>query len=176
MTTRGARLAPEHVRALNQIDLEYHGTGNIAARARPSAADKAVIEAWRSYADTLSEDVRSMPDQQYAVWSSRSEDRFVALLYALSRQLGYRFDETDLRRGAYWPDGHWQAERRQNFILDQLAAVLAGRQTVGLDVRSFPGPDDATAEQQKKLGDRLLKALAADGALKIEVKNGKLAE
>lgn len=124
----------------------------------------------------LGANLDAMSEVQFEAWSQRNEYAFFRLLHAMSKALGYNFNIVELRRGAYSPMAHWSAERRQEDILNGLAHVLSGRRALPLDVRSFPGPDDATAEQQKKLGDRLLKALAADGALKIEVKNGKLTE
>jgi hypothetical protein len=45
MNTRATRLAPDHVQALNMIDLVFNGK---------NAKDKAVIDAWRQYMPTCS--------------------------------------------------------------------------------------------------------------------------
>lgn len=66
MTTRGAnsRLTPEHVRALNQIDLEFSGTSMFGFHRPPSSKERSVLEAWKEYADTLNEDTDKMSEVQ----------------------------------------------------------------------------------------------------------------
>jgi hypothetical protein len=43
MATRGARLSPEHVRALNMIDLTFYGKGV----SRRTKMEQNVLDAWR---------------------------------------------------------------------------------------------------------------------------------
>ena len=132
MTTRGARLQPEHVRALNQIDLEFSGNGVGRIQTQQSTKDRTVVNAWKDYADVLNEDTDKMQETQFQLWVQRSEEKFIALLHAMSAALGYDFNAVELRRGAYHPKAYWLAERRQQVLQDALGRVLHG------DLEHFP--------------------------------------
>ena len=113
MATRASGLAPEHVQALNMIDVEYHGT---------DAKSKAVLNAWKAYLDHL-----NSPQLDSAVWGSRREDMFVDLLYEMSRHLEYDFDKTHIRRTSYFPKGFGDLELDQLAIRKGIAAIMNGR-------------------------------------------------
>lgn len=105
MATRAIPLSPTHVQALNMIELEFSSK-------RP--ADRAVIEAWKSYIDHLGDAPQDFNDPDYrtksTVWISRSNDCLVDLLYTMGRALGYAFDKVQLKKGAYTPKGHADLE------------------------------------------------------------------
>lgn len=53
MATRRARLSPDHVQALNMIDLAFYGRRD-AGTHRPTRTEIAVTDAWHVYLDHLS--------------------------------------------------------------------------------------------------------------------------
>jgi hypothetical protein len=112
MTTRATRLAPEHVQALNKIELAFDGG---------SPKDVAVVDAWRLYADNLNSKPGDDPSLVTA-WLNRGDDLFVDLLAALSKALGYKFDKVHLRRGIYYPIGHFEIEATLRSIQSGLAS------------------------------------------------------
>src|SRR5690349_11944146 len=63
MATRASGLAPDHVQALNMIDIEFHGS---------DARSKAVLNAWKAHLDQL-----TSQQVDAAVWGARREDLFV---------------------------------------------------------------------------------------------------
>lgn len=132
MSTRQQRLSPEHVKALNMIDLEFYGARSSAYTQRRSAGEKAVIDAWKEYLDHLNTGPGMQPPAEVATqWIARRDDLFVELLYAMSRVLGYDFDKVHLKRSSYSPVAHGQREVEEGTIRHGLAQVFGG-------TRAFP--------------------------------------
>ena len=92
MATRHARLSTEHVHALNSIDIEFF-------------KDKPVALAWKAYLDHLNDTPMIL-----SLWSQKSDDLFVDLLFEMSKTLKFDFDKTHLRRGIYSPRAHGEAD------------------------------------------------------------------
>ena len=99
MTTRATRVAPDHVRALNTIDIVFR-------------KNRAVIDHWRDYQDALS------PINQ------TTEEKFIDLLYEMSANLGFDFDKVMLRRVVYLPQGHVDAQAIQADVQKNLGLML----------------------------------------------------
>ena len=161
MATRASRTVPNHVMALNAIDLEFKSK-------KPK--DRAVLEAWRVYFDHL----HNVPDesknpekfsQQQEIWNQKNEELFVDLLKALSDSLGYSFDKVQLKRGVYYPRAHGEAELDQYIIRKAFLKILTGEMTFPMDVKSFPISPEAF-ELQQKLNAALLKTLS-NGSLQV---------
>src|SRR4051794_12725865 len=79
MATRAARLSPEHVQALNMIDLVFFGHV-IGARVWRSKTEQEVLDRWREYHDHLNTK-RGDTDANGALWDSRSSEFFTNLLF-----------------------------------------------------------------------------------------------
>lgn len=142
MGTRASRLNPEHVQALNMIDIEFHGS---------ESKSKAVLNAWKAYLDQL-----NTSQSEPAVWLSKKEDLFVDLLYEMSRHLGYDFDKTHIRRTSYFPKGFGDLESDQLAIRKGVAAILSGEASfpiyvTGMDQASTPAAAQLGTETKKEL-------------------------
>jgi hypothetical protein len=161
MATRATRLSAEHVRALNQIELDFSA---------PSKRDRAVLTAWRQYADILNE---QHDEKSVSAWVQRGDDAFITLLHTMAIAVGYSLEKPQIRRGIYYPLALGQTEQRTAVIHDALARVLTGHSAIKMHVESFPQPADEAAAQQSKLQDRLIKAFAADGVLRVEMREPK---
>jgi len=129
MTTRGARLSHEHVRALNAIDLAFYGR-RIFGTVRRTREAQDVIDAWRNYHSHLNTNVPTTPEGN-ATWGATSEERFVNLLAALAKANHYRFDRSQLQSGGYTPMAYTNVDQEQQALRLGLLQVLAG-------VRAFP--------------------------------------
>jgi hypothetical protein len=68
MTSRAAPLSVQHVEALNQIDLEFHGDKKY----------KKVIDAWKALHDHLHQHPEG--ESQKVVWATKKNDLLVELL------------------------------------------------------------------------------------------------
>lgn len=131
MGTRASGLAPEHVQALNMIDIEFHG---------PDSKSKAVLNAWKAYLDHLNS---SQTDS--AVWGSKREDLFVDLLYEMSRHLDYDFDKTHIRRTSYFPKGVGDLESDQLAIRRGVAEIMSGRASFPIYLTGMNQPNAPVA-------------------------------
>lgn len=95
MRTRRITMHPDHVGALNQIQLEF--------LEHPS-----VITAYRNYIANLSEQV-PLPGNALENFLNRRNDLFFDLLHEVSLVVGLTIDRRDLDRLSYVPLG-WQTE------------------------------------------------------------------
>ena len=144
MATRGTPLSPEHVQALNMIDLEFS-----AEKPR----ERAVREAWKVYLDHLGDAPQDFQDPTYqaknAAWTTRSNDCRVELLYTMGHVLGYDFDKVQLKKGVYTPKGHADTEFEQGLLRKGLLELLYNR-------RALPIQLTAKADQQEPEAPRQL--------------------
>lgn len=86
MATRAANVSPEHVQALNMIDLEFR-----EKRYKP------VTDAWKAYLDHLT----SFPKEDETLqkrWDEKRIDRLATLLMKMGKSLGYEFDEVHVKK------------------------------------------------------------------------------
>jgi hypothetical protein len=160
--TRATRIAPAHVQALNMIDLEFRGTGWRIQTGR----ERAVVDAWRNYADHLNS-LGEKPNEALVVaWSARGNELFVDLLAALSTALGYSFNRVELSRGIYRPIAHNEADVRNEVMQRALTDVLTGTRPLRMSVTDFPVSKEAM-ELQEKVQTAILNAIG-EGAVKVK--------
>ena len=114
MLTRAARMAPDHVRALNLVPADF-------------AKDEAVIEEFRKYIDHLNSPFPAVEQQPH--FFEQRNDIFFEMLFRIGQALGYRFDKRDLERLSYIPQGMVDDEQRQRQTQMLLAEVLEGKRT-----------------------------------------------
>jgi hypothetical protein len=126
MATRAYNVSPQHVEALNRIDLEFSAK-------RP--AEKAVLDAWQQYLDHLGNS--GMEEQ---TWAVRRVDLFVDMLYAMGKTLGYDFNKTQIKNGTYLPTAHSRIEEDQSRIRSMILEALDGKRAVPMFVTNIPSP------------------------------------
>jgi hypothetical protein len=130
MQTRGLRLDPLHVAALNVVELEFYH------------AEK-VREAFRNYISHLGAPMPEQQSEQNRFFEQRS-DLFIVLLSEIGKILNYHFDKRDLERNSYVPQG-WdtdQSLQRRNAQL--LNAILSGQRP--LPIGNFLAKDSPYPE------------------------------
>jgi len=120
MSTRAERLAREHVRALNMIDIEFYGRKFFNTRVQ-TPKEKAVTNAWKNYNSVLFEKDKY---RTLEPWLKECDKHFTSLLYEMSKALGYDYDEVQLKRDCYRPVAHGDVESAQYAILKGLESVL----------------------------------------------------
>lgn len=136
MTTRASGLAPEHVQALNMIDIEFHGSDK---------RSKAVLNAWKAYLDQL-----GVPQTDSAFWHAKKEDLFVDLLYEMSRYLSYDFDKTHIRRTSYFPKGYGELELDQFELRKGLLSLMRGERSLPIHVVGVDSAPESSADVQRE--------------------------
>ncbi|HWK45310.1 MAG TPA: DUF6680 family protein [Stellaceae bacterium] len=105
MVYRATPMARERILALNSIDIVFH-------------KDKVIIAAWREYYDMLTPVTPQEPE------------KYVDLLYIISRKLGYDFDKIMLRRVVYLPQGHVDEANAQTALRESITNVMTGQRDI----------------------------------------------
>jgi hypothetical protein len=161
MATRASRLAPDHVQALNMIDLAFYGRRDFGKH-RATKTEVAVTDAWHEYLDHLGTKTED------GSWPTRSDELFTNLLAAMAEDVGYSFDRVQLKKGAYSPIGHGEQEQLLLSIRQSVGEVLSGKRPIKMEVTDFPFSQEAT-DAQTKLHEKLSSAVTGDGSLRVEV-------
>ncbi|CDN54216.1 Hypothetical protein RG1141_CH18760 [Neorhizobium galegae bv. officinalis bv. officinalis str. HAMBI 1141] len=115
MRTRRLLLDPEHVGALNLVDLEFYG-------------HQRVMDAFSAYMSHLSAPMPG-PDGHVRFFEQR-EDLLVRLLYQMGKDLGFQYDKHDLAKLAYGPAGWIQEQDIQRQNMGYLNELLAGKRAL----------------------------------------------
>jgi hypothetical protein len=119
MSARGRAMAPEHVQALNMIDVVFADkTDTLGERLFGGKKNRAVLDAWHQLNDhfgrypeapakpsdgetTAVEKVRFAAEEK--AWTTKSNDLLVELLSKMAGSLGYHYDNAQIERGACKP-------------------------------------------------------------------------
>jgi len=169
MATRAARLSPEHVQALNMIDLTFYN-GRRFGRIR-TAKEQAVIDAWKEYLDHLSQD---HGDRWEAAISKRDE-LFINLLHVIAADVGYEFNRVELAKGAYSPQAHGDLEKEQQQVRKLILGLLSGDSSINMNVVGFP-VDEAAMKAQTEMFQAQLDAFTGKAPLSVRIETDKPAE
>jgi hypothetical protein len=116
MRTRRLRLDPEHVGALNLVDLEFYGRSK-------------VIAALGRYMDHLGSPMPTTDDGHERFFEQR-EDLLVKLLHEMGKDLGFQYDKHDLKKLAYGPIGWATEQETQRQNMTYFNELLAGKRAL----------------------------------------------
>lgn len=163
MATRASRVAPEHVRALNMIDLVFYGE-RILGIPKRSGKEQRVLDSWKEYLDHLN---NKDPEEQIMLWAAKGDELFTNLLYAMAEDIGLKFDRVQLKRGAYSPIAHGELEAEQADLRKATLSLVEGKHALKMNVVGFPF--DADAVQANKQAIQNLGNALQTGILQVEV-------
>lgn len=170
MATRASRVSPEHVRALNMIDLVFYGERLLGVQRR-TAAEQRILDAWKEYLDHLN---NRGTDDQLMQWIAKGDEIFTNLLYAISEDIGFKFDRVQLKRGSYSPIAHGELEAEQTELRRATLSLFTGKHALNMNVVSFPFDADAVVTNKHAIKN-LGKALES-GSLQVEIVPSRTAE
>jgi hypothetical protein len=130
MRTRMMRLNPDHVGALNLVEIEFYG-------------EKAVIEAWKAYWAHLRKPVPG-ESQQQNVFQERN-GLLTKLLDAMAKALNFNMEQLDIFEGGYAPQGWIDNEQDMRLLRTLLLDILSGKRGIpvvplNLPVQNSPSP------------------------------------
>lgn len=165
MATRAARVSPEHVRALNMVDLVFYGRRVLGVMYR-SKKEQAVLDTWKEYLDHLNTKV---DDSALSLWTTRGDELFTNLLFAISQDVDYKFDRVQLKKGAYSPQAHGELEFEEAALRRAAIRVLIGETPLKMNVTGFPVNEEAAAAHRETI--KKLDAALESGSLKVQVHN-----
>lgn len=154
MATRAATVSPEHVQALNMIDLEFQGD-----------KFKTVRTEWKTYLDLLGSYPKE-DEKLQAIWGERRVDLLARVLMEMGKSLGYEFDEVHVKKGIYAPQAHSEIENEQILLRRGLLRLIYGDYSLKMDVKSLPVTAESATEQQH-LRKRLIELLEGERALSV---------
>jgi hypothetical protein len=163
MATRASRVAPEHVRALNMIDLVFYGERTLGVQRR-SGKEQRILDSWKEYLDHLN---NRGEDDQIMQWIAKGDELFTNLLYAIAEDIGFKFDRVQLKRGSYSPIAHGELEAEQAELRRATLSLVSGKHALKMNVVDFPF--DADAVQINKEAIRSLGKALESGTLQVEV-------
>jgi len=129
MATRATRIAPDHVQALNMIDLAFYG-GPLGRTEK----EQAVLDAWKVYLNHLTQQFDNSTVNR---WSEKGLDLFLELLYVMSKELNFKFDRVQLQT-PYCPRAHGDFETWQASVRTSLTEMLNGNRSIKMEVASLP--------------------------------------
>ena len=122
METRAQPLIYEHVRTLNKIDVVFH-------------KDREVINSWSAYRDHLnSAPPPNASDAEKKIWQDKTFTNLTTLLYKISMLLGYDFDETLIKKGAYMPVAHGIFDLEHAVIRKGLVAIFENNKPLKIEL------------------------------------------
>jgi len=125
MATRGNPLSPQHVEALNMIDIEF-------------CENKKIVDAWKLLLDKYLDFPKDpkKPNFQSRLDScvTKSNELLTDLLYEMAKSLNYSFDKVHLKRDVYMPRGHTDILIDQEIIRRSLVKVLLGQVPIPIKI------------------------------------------
>lgn len=137
MASRGARMSPEHVKALNMIDIEFR-----------EECDRNVKKAWKIYLNHLNSyplplgQINSESDiQRHQNWFNEAGQNLIELLEKMGHQLGYQFDKVDLEKNHYTPVAFGSYGDENQEIRQRLLELLSGKSHLPIVISTSPETD-----------------------------------
>lgn len=136
MATRATPASPDHVQALNMIDLEFQGSKY-----------KSVTDAWKTYLDHLSHPPGEGENLQPG-WDAERIGYLSRLLIEMGGTLGYDFDEVHIKRASYLPGAQARVENENMLLRNGLIRLLHGDTSLKMDIESLPVTEDDLLAQR----------------------------
>ncbi len=137
MKTRRTWANPEHVEALNLVEIEFHGYSY-------------VLEKYRELIGYFETGLARRDDETDARYAERQAERhsnlLSALLLAMSKHLGYGHNQFEILRGGYSPILHGQIEEEQTKIRKLFAGLHDGTMVLPVGVVDFRHPSKILEE------------------------------
>jgi len=131
MRTRRVALSPEHVSALNGIQIEFHD-------------DEKVIAAYKRYIDNLGGPALPPGSDEKMIkrFVDDRDDAFNNMMFEIGKHLGFSLDKRELVKYSYAPQGWVNAEAEQNAVRQLALELLQGKRP--LPISAFqPSPSAA---------------------------------
>ena len=156
MATRAAGLSPQHVEALNRIDVEFYADDK---------KTKKVFDAWKIYHDHLNigqpaelieevgiikdektkqeeEAKREKREKEWETWSAKKGGLLTDLLYEMALYFGYSFDKVHIKRGHYYPRAYGDIDFELMTIRKGLVRIFENKASFPILAWVAPIPKD----------------------------------
>ena len=130
MRTRQMPIHPDHVGALNLVEVEF-------------ANNKNVVDAWKEYHKKLGEPLPSLEEKGRHDSVVRERATLLTkLIHEISKVLNLRVQQLDILEGNYVPQGWHDDDWEQRLVRHKLIGVLSGRTplTIRPEVHQMENP------------------------------------
>jgi hypothetical protein len=126
MRTRRVRLNPDHVGALNLVEIEFFG-------------EKAVIDSWAAYWKHLNSLVSPTANEEQQRKFVRERDELLTkLLHAIAKSLRFNIEQLDILEGGYAPQGWLDDELTNKQLRALMLDILSGRRGIPVVPLNLP--------------------------------------
>ena len=126
MTTRSARLDPNHIQALNHIVFSFSG-------------NKEIIDAWGLYFAHLNTVQGSTQDGKER-WHEKSNQLLADLIYLMALNLNIPFSKTYITQPSYYPKGYELNEAEQQELRTLLLQLLKNERSIDMNATVYSPP------------------------------------
>ena len=120
MATRRASLSPEHIAALNQIELDFQ-------------KDSRVMTVYRDYMRHLSTPFDRKDNDRVA---RERQSLRTKILSEMAKSLHIKVEQLDIFEGGYVPQMHVDIEMQQTVIRQLFAEIADGKRALPIEIRS----------------------------------------
>jgi hypothetical protein len=138
MRTRKAALSPDHVNALNLVEIDFYGSKSVRA------AHSELIRHFNNYGNNPQ-------------WYERHRTLLAKLLSEMAAYLGYQIPQLEVFEGGYYPSGFAQAEELQQALRLGLIELLGGKRTLPVHTAQDALMPSPTSSIFQPMADRLTK-------------------
>ena len=168
IATYATRVSPDHIQALNMINIEFYGI-------------EIVLNSWREYQKHLTTPIPEANNTPTPLeerekiakeWIEKGSDLFINLLVSMSKEVGYPFDKATLSNGIYYPVAQQKLEEDNRFLRMGLLDILCKNKPISMNVNSFPFDKD-TLDKQNKLQDSLIDYYDGKKPVKVIIEEKK---
>jgi len=141
-------LTPEHVSALNIVEVEFHD--------KPK-----VLYAWKTYCENLGKPAPASSTDELMHFIQQRDALLAKLLHAMSKVVGIRIEQLDIFQGGYAPQGWLEDENQIRSLRFFMIQLLNGQKA--LPIMTFAAsnvgspyppppisPDDSTPKQARR--------------------------
>ena len=125
MANRASVTNAEFIKALNLIEIDFHG-------------EVRVLNAWKDYFKNLGESF-AIDDPRIRQLSEKRHRLFVVLLDTIAKSVGIKIEQLSILDGGYYPDGAVRVEAEQAAIRELFAGIAEGRRVLPIMVVNPPG-------------------------------------
>ena len=126
MATRKVGISPDHVNALNLVEVDYYGCDKVEA-------------AWSDYKDHLNNSGKPEDD----AWRETKEKLLAKLLFEIAAVLGFKIPAMDIFKGGYAPLGWAHREYRKLAAMEYLYDLSQGKTVLPIWLRGVTPPPPA---------------------------------
>ncbi|WP_193187634.1 DUF6680 family protein [Nisaea sediminum] len=142
MRTRRTPMYPEHVGALNLVEIEFFDQKDVVQKLRDLFAhlggQQARSESERTDIPGLTSDQIRQRDNSYGRRLSEERERLRSkLLHSIAKSLGFNIEQLEIFEGGYSPQGWANIEDEQSLIRRWIIELAARRTGVPVDVMNF---------------------------------------